>query len=106
MAVGKGPSIAGKCVRIEAESLNRLTMPVPTESGPTDATGVPDRDAPSGSRPPGGLLRTRNIGLLWVGESTSAFGSAITTVALPLVAVSTLHASPAVVTLITASSWL
>lgn len=54
----------------------------------------------------GGLLRTRNFGLLWVGESTSAVGSSITTVALPLVAVSTLHASPAMVTLITASSWL
>lgn len=40
-------------------------------------------------RPAGGLLRTRNFGLFWLGESVSGFGSAITTVALPLVAVST-----------------
>lgn len=53
-----------------------------------------------------GLLRTRNFGLLWIGESTSAVGSAITTVALPLVAVSTLHASAAAVSLLTAAAWL
>lgn len=54
----------------------------------------------------GGLLRTRNFALLWIGESASALGSAITTVALPLVAVSTLNAGPAMVALITASTWL
>ena len=57
-------------------------------------------------RPAGGLLRTRNFGLLWIGESTSGFGSAITTVALPLVAVTTLHASTGMVALLTAASWL
>jgi hypothetical protein len=51
----------------------------------------------------GGLLRTRHFGLFWAGESISGFGSAITTVALPLVAVSTLHASTALVAL---RSWL
>jgi MFS family permease len=54
----------------------------------------------------GGLLRTRNFGLLWAGESVSGFGSAITTVALPLVAVSTLHASTGMVALLTAANWL
>jgi MFS family permease len=54
----------------------------------------------------GGLLRTRNFALLWIGESTSSFGSSITTVALPLVAISTLHAGPAMVALLTASTWL
>ncbi|WP_433607642.1 MFS transporter [Dactylosporangium sp. CA-139114] len=57
-------------------------------------------------RPVGGLLRTRNFALLWVGQSTSAVGSAISTVALPLVAVSTLHAGPAMVALLTAATWL
>ena len=56
--------------------------------------------------PVGGLLRTRNFALLWIGESTSAVGSAITTVALPLVAVSTLHAGAAMVALLTAATWL
>jgi MFS family permease len=54
----------------------------------------------------GGLLRTRNFGLFWAGESVSGLGSAITTVALPLVAVSTLHASTFVVALVTAATWL
>src|SRR6201996_1497264 len=54
----------------------------------------------------GGLLRTRDFGLLWAGESISGFGSAITTVALPLVAVSTLHASTGMVALLTAATWL
>jgi MFS family permease len=53
-----------------------------------------------------GLLRTRNFALLWVGQSTSAVGSAITTVALPLVAIATLHAGPATVALLTAATWL
>jgi MFS family permease len=62
---------------------------------------------PAASREPeGGLLRTRNFGLFWVGESVSGFGSAITTVALPLVAVSTLHASTGMVALLTAANWL
>jgi MFS family permease len=54
----------------------------------------------------GGLLRTRDFSLLWAGESISGFGSAITTVALPLVAVSTLHASVGMVALLTAATWL
>jgi predicted MFS family arabinose efflux permease len=54
----------------------------------------------------GGLLRTRNFGLFWAGETVSGFGSAITTVALPLVAVSTLRASTAMVALLTAATWL
>ena len=57
-------------------------------------------------RPVVGLLRTRNFALLWIGQSTSAVGSAVTTVALPLVAVSTLHAGPAMVALLTAATWL
>src|SRR5580693_10540576 len=62
---------------------------------------------PAASRGPvGGLLRTRNYGLFWAGESVSGFGSAITTVVLPLVAVTTLHASTGLVALLTAATWL
>ncbi|TCC50207.1 hypothetical protein E0H75_18230 [Kribbella capetownensis] len=56
--------------------------------------------------PVGGLLRTRNFGLFWVGESASGFGSAITTVALPLVAMTTLHAGTSMVALLTAANWV
>ncbi|MEU0558698.1 MFS transporter [Dactylosporangium sp. NPDC006015] len=61
---------------------------------------------PASVRPAGGLLRTRNFALLWTGQSTSAVGSAMTTVALPLVAVTTLQAGPAMVALLTAATWL
>jgi MFS family permease len=54
----------------------------------------------------GGLLRTRDFGLLWFGETTSAVGTAITTVALPVAAVVTLHASTMAVALLTAATWL
>ncbi|MEO8889899.1 MAG: MFS transporter, partial [Jatrophihabitantaceae bacterium] len=40
----------------------------------------------------GGLLRHRDFRLLWIGESTSSLGSNVTVVALPLVAVASLHA--------------
>ncbi|MFC5001191.1 MFS transporter [Dactylosporangium cerinum] len=65
-----------------------------------------DAVAVDGRAPVGGLLRTRNFALLWIGQSTSAVGSAITSVALPLVAISTLQAGPATVALLTAATWL
>jgi MFS family permease len=71
-----------------------------------DAVAADERELASRHRPVGGLLRTRNFALLWTGESTSAVGSSITTVALPLAAVSTLHASSAMVSLLTAATWL
>ncbi|MFD0819247.1 MFS transporter, partial [Micromonospora zhanjiangensis] len=52
--------------------------------------------APSLTRPEhgiprrGGLFRHRDFRLLWIGEGASKFGSSVTTVALPLVAVATL----------------
>lgn len=71
-----------------------------------DAVAADERKPASRHRPVGGLLRTRNFALLWIGESTSAFGSSITTVALPLVAISTLQADAAMVSLLTAATWL
>jgi MFS family permease len=43
---------------------------------------------------------------LWTGESISFLGSAVSTVALPLVAVTRLHASPVAVTSLAAVAWL
>lgn len=53
-----------------------------------------------------GLLRQRDFRRLWVGETTSNVGSAVTTVAMPLVAVTTLHASAFVVGVLSAAVWL
>ncbi|MGI5155890.1 MFS transporter [Microbispora sp. CA-102843] len=54
----------------------------------------------------GGLLGTRDFRLLWIGETTSMLGSSVAGVALPLVAVVTLHASPFIAGLLTAAAWL
>ncbi|WP_084557654.1 MFS transporter [Hamadaea tsunoensis] len=54
----------------------------------------------------GGVLRQRDFRLLWIGESTSKFGSAITGIALPLVAVSVLHASVLAMGVLSALAWL
>ncbi|MGA5703854.1 MFS transporter [Peterkaempfera bronchialis] len=55
----------------------------------------------------GGLLRRhRDFRLLWCGETTGKFGTAVTGVAMPLVAVSTLHAGTFEVSLLSAAAWL
>jgi MFS family permease len=52
------------------------------------------------------IRRHRDFRLLWVGETSSRLGTSVTTVVLPLVAVSTLHASTFNVSLLTAAAWL
>jgi predicted MFS family arabinose efflux permease len=54
----------------------------------------------------GGLWRHRDFRILWIGETTSQVGSSVTGVALPLVAVETLHAGAFLVTALTAGTWL
>ena len=47
----------------------------------------------------------RNFRLLWTGDVVSQFGDRITELALPLIAVATLAATPAQVGLLTAAVW-
>ncbi|SHM07944.1 MFS transporter [Actinacidiphila paucisporea] len=54
----------------------------------------------------GGLLRRhRDFRLLWCGETAGKFGASVTGVAMPLVAVSTLHAGTFAVALLSAATW-
>lgn len=53
----------------------------------------------------GGPLRQRDFRLLWIGETSSAVGNAVTAVALPLVAVTTLHAGTFTVGVLASASW-
>ena len=53
----------------------------------------------------GGLLWQRNFGLLWLGESVSGVGSAMASVAVPLLAVVVLKASPFAVSALTAAAF-
>src|SRR5262245_7772933 len=70
----------------------------------TDTRPEPHHAAPTRRR--GGLLHHHDFRLLWAGETISKAGSAVTTVALPLVAVVTLSASPFAVGLLEAAAWL
>lgn len=49
---------------------------------------------------------TRDFRLLWVGGTTSRFGSRISGVALPLIAITLLDATTVQIGLVTAASWL
>ena len=53
-----------------------------------------------------GLLRERNFRLLWFGETASGGGSSMAAVLVPLLAVTTLHASTFAVAALTAASYL
>lgn len=52
------------------------------------------------------LLRVRDVRLLWAGETVTALGTAVSTVAMPLVALEVLDASVLAVALLTAATWL
>ncbi|MEO3743283.1 MFS transporter [Plantactinospora sp. B5E13] len=72
-------------------------------------TGLATAPPPTHGHPPrrrGGLLRQRDFRLFWIGQTASSFGSSVTSVALPLVAVATLEASTFQVALLTAATWL
>jgi predicted MFS family arabinose efflux permease len=54
-----------------------------------------------------GLLRRhRNFRLLWTGETTSQVGTSVTGIVLPVIAVTSLHASAFTVSLLRAVAWL
>jgi predicted MFS family arabinose efflux permease len=73
---------------------------------PGPVFGGPPEPAAPGRRRSGGLLHHHDFRLLWLGETISKGGSAVTTVALPLVAVVTLSASPFAIGLLEAAAWL
>jgi predicted MFS family arabinose efflux permease len=52
------------------------------------------------------ILRQRDFRLLWTGETTSCLGSSVGGVALPLAALSVLHAGVFAVSALTAAAWL
>jgi predicted MFS family arabinose efflux permease len=88
------------------------TTPEPLE-GRADPAEVPTPVLDSGPaeqaaprRRSGGLLHHHDFRLLWFGETISKGGSAVTTVALPLVAVVTLSATPFAIGLLEAAAWL
>lgn len=70
----------------------------------TGATADAGREVPdaTGSR----ALRSRPFPLFWTSQATSKFGSAMTVVVLPLVAVDTLHAGTFLVGVLQAAAWL
>ncbi|MGH3115541.1 MAG: MFS transporter [Gaiellales bacterium] len=53
----------------------------------------------------GGMLRQRDYGLFWLGESINRLGTAVVGVVLPLFALNALHAGPVSIGLLTAAAW-
>jgi MFS family permease len=62
--------------------------------------------AAPGIHRPGGLLWHRDFRLLWFGETVSQVGTAMAVVAMPLAAVTVLHAGTFAVTALVAMTWL
>ncbi|WP_338674160.1 MFS transporter [Streptomyces sp. SCSIO 30461] len=71
---------------------------------PPSPPSPPEAEAPRASR--WGLWAQDNFRKLWIGETTSGLGTAVGSVALALVAVVTLEASPFMVGVLTASAWV
>jgi predicted MFS family arabinose efflux permease len=65
-----------------------------------------DQDETRPARRLGGLLRQRNFGLLWTGETISQTGNSMAVVGVPLLAVAVLHASTFAVSALTAAAYL
>ena len=53
-----------------------------------------------------GLARQHDFRSLWLGETTSSLGSSVTSLALPLVALTVLHAGVVAVGVLSAAAWL
>ncbi|HEX9625160.1 MAG TPA: MFS transporter [Streptosporangiaceae bacterium] len=68
--------------------------------------GLATEDVKPARRRIGGLLWQRNFGLLWFGESISGVGSAMASVAVPLLAIAVLKAGPFAVSALTAAAYL
>jgi predicted MFS family arabinose efflux permease len=82
----------------------RNTHPATSEGMEGVASG--SSDVGGGRRGGGSLLRRdRDFRLLWSGETINRFGSAISGVAIPLIAISELDASTFEVGLLTAATW-
>ncbi|HEU4547319.1 MAG TPA: MFS transporter, partial [Microlunatus sp.] len=68
-------------------------------AGTSEPTGAIDRGRL-------GLLRHADFRRLWIGDTASVFGSAISGIAVPLIALEMLNAGSFIVGLLNAASWL
>ncbi|MEV6974202.1 MFS transporter [Kitasatospora sp. NPDC093806] len=82
-----------------------MTTSTETTSTETTSTAPADQSSPP-PRSRWGLWAQGNFRKLWIGETTSGLGTAVGNVALALVAVVTLDASPFMVGVLTASAWV
>jgi len=73
-------------------------------SADDQASGMPSGRTP-GVSSPGALWRDPRFATYWGGQTVSQLGDRISELALPLIAVTMLHASPTVVGLLTAAVW-
>lgn len=72
----------------------------------SDAAAIPATETPTVAAESTPLRRNRGFVLFWTGQSVSQLGDQVTALALPLIAVATLHVSAFDVSLLTTMSWL
>ncbi|MEV8371196.1 MFS transporter [Kribbella sp. NPDC056861] len=91
--------------RTDTAPLNEVLTdtPPPTEPPSEPPTGQSSDPAPKSRW---GLLKDGDFRRLWLGETTSTFGNAMSGIAVPVIALTVLGASSASVGLINAASWL
>jgi predicted MFS family arabinose efflux permease len=77
-----------------------------SDASPAPRQSTDIRDEAHDGRSPRSLIRQRDFQLLWFGETVSKGGSAATVVALPLVAVSSLHVDVFTIGVLEAATWL
>jgi MFS family permease len=77
-----------------------------TEGGSEANLGIRVRAGHAGLAVNGIIRSHGEFRLLWIGETASRLGSSVTTIVLPLVAATTLHASAFTVSVLAATAWL
>ncbi|MEP6797806.1 MAG: MFS transporter [Lapillicoccus sp.] len=74
-------------------------------AGPTGSTGAAAAAAAAAASSRAPLWRDHRFSTYWAGQTVSQLGDRVSELALPLIAVTMLHASPTVVGLLTAAVW-
>jgi len=91
------------CGGYSADAYHAVGVSAPSDMTDSAVDQRDDRPAAAAQAPPTGLWRSGDFVKLWGGQTVSVLGSAVTGLALPVVAIQVLHASPFQVGLVTAA---
>jgi MFS family permease len=81
-------------------------MTITNDPAETQQSADPKQSGGSATRGRLGLLRHADFRRLWMGNTTSVFGNAVSGIAVPLIALEMLNAGSFIVGLLNAAAWL